>query len=119
MQRIFYLLLLSFCVSFCSQKPCIDIQENFKTYDEAISRIESVNFPIKQEVNTDKSSWIKHASFYSCNRQTGYFILETKNKSYIFREMPMSVWEGFKNSESFGKFYNSQIRGKYRLTMEK
>lgn len=33
---------------------------------------------------------------------------------YIYDNVPLSVWEGFKNAPSKGNYYATNIRGKYR-----
>ena len=33
---------------------------------------------------------------------------------YIYDNVPLSVWEGFKNAPSKGSYYATNIRGKYR-----
>lgn len=111
---LFFLILL---IS-CSQKPCEEIEENFRSYKEAKSKIESADFTFNDKVNTSKSSWIKRASFYSCNGKEGYFILETKQKSYIFKNLPIAIWQEFKKADSFGTYYSNYIRGKYILLLE-
>ncbi len=116
-----YFFIVSLFVTFCScsGQPCEKLQENFSSYDEAVSKIEKANFNYVDKVNTSKSSWITNARFYSCNKKDGYFILETSKKNYIFQSLPIAVWNDFKNAESFGSYYNSFIRGRYRLLLEK
>jgi hypothetical protein len=110
---------LSFFFYSCSAQPCTNLQESFSSYNEAVSKIEKTKFNLTDKVYTGKSSWIKNASFYSCNKQDGYFILVTFKKSYIFQDLPFTIWSGFKNAESFGSYYNNFIRGRYRLILEK
>lgn len=103
----------------CSGQPCENLQENFISYNEAVNKIEKAKFNFVDKVNTSKSSWVTNARFYSCNKQDGYFILETSKKSYIFQGLPITIWNDFKNAESFGSYYNKFIRGRYRLILEK
>jgi hypothetical protein len=115
-KKVFLSLLFSvFLLSACSQTNCKDIPTHFKSYDEAISVVRNAGFAFKETVNTSKSSWIRGASFYSCDRKVGYFILKTDKKSYIYKDMPVEVWEKFKNAPSFGSYYNSYIKGRYIL----
>ena len=114
---LFAILFLIF--SSCKGQPCEKLKKTFSSYNDAESKIEKTHFNFIDKVNTDKSSWVTNARFYSCNRQDGYFILETSKKSYIFQGLPITVWTDFKNAESFGSFYNKYIRGRYRLILEK
>lgn len=119
---LFLCLISSSFFSSCSQKNnCDQLPTQFSTYEEAVTKIKSSQFKIKEETNTSKSSWIKAASFYSCNGNSGYFILQTDKNEYLFSDMPYSVWREFKNAESFGKFYNEKIKHKYifQLTKQK
>jgi hypothetical protein len=50
----------------------------------------------------------------------GYFTYETKNgKNYIYRNVPMEVWQSFKNADSPGRFYNENIKGRFILVLDK
>ena|SRR5258708_3130322 len=119
-----FLLVVSFIsillTSACNQKNnCEQLTKQFSTYDEAVKKIKSSNFKINEEANTSKSSWIKGASFYSCDGILGYFILITDKREYLYSEMPYSVWLEFKNAESFGSFYNDKIKHKYIFNLSK
>lgn len=104
--------------SSCRQKSnCTEFNQNFSSYEEAKSKIKNASFKISEQVNTEKSTWVEGASFYSCDGEIGYFLLETKNKEYLYTNMPYKVWNDFKNSTSFGKFYNLKIKHKYQLEL--
>ena len=118
MMKSIFICFLVFAFFSCSGQPCEKLQQKFSTYSEALSKIERANFSFSDNVNTSKSSWIKNARFYSCNNLDGYFILETSKKNYIFQGLPIEVWEDFKNAESFGSYYNTFIRGRYKLILE-
>ena len=113
------LILLLFTAS-CSQKQsCDQLSNQFETYDNAIKIIKSTKFKIEESANTTISSWIKNASYYSCDGQVGFFILETVKKEYLYADLPYEVWKEFKSAESFGSFYNANIRDKYNLNLTK
>lgn len=108
------LLFGSILFSSCRQKQsCDQLPDRYSTYDEAVKKIESSNFEIKEEANTEKSSWIKGASFYSCDGKLGYFILQMDKKDYLYSDIPYSLWKEFKNAESFGKVYNEKIKDRF------
>lgn len=88
MSKITSILLIFFLILSCSQKNnCYKLPEQFVTYQEALTQIKSASFKIKEDVNTSKSSWIKDASFYSCDGITGFFILKTYKEEYIFNRV--------------------------------
>ncbi len=63
-----------------------ETSDKFLSCQDAIENIKSANFKIEDDENTSKSSWIKSASFYSCDGNNGYFILITKDKDYLYSE---------------------------------
>ena len=116
---IFFLILLS-----CNQEKqnisdCSEITTPFTTYDEAKNTVESVDFKYTDEIDTSKSSWIRSAKYYSCDGHVGYLVYTTDKKEYIHQEVPVEVWEDFKNADSFGKFYNANIKDNYQMISEK
>jgi len=126
MRLLSNVLIICLCISSCKgghpETSHVSVDDcnslgNFKTYDEAISKVKSTDFKISESVATDKSSWIRGASYYSCDGQTGYLIIETDNRSYIHSGVPVSVWKEFKDAESFGSHYDHNIKGRYRLNL--
>jgi len=97
------------------KNDCDQLSQKFTSYDQAINLVRSSSFKISETVNTSRSSWIRGAEYYSCDGSTGYFIIETPNRIYIHADMPISVWQQFKNARSFGSFYDYNIKGRYRL----
>ena len=118
MNKLLYFILTLFVIS-CKGQDCKFLKEDFKTYNKAQSVILSTNFAVEDSVNTSSSSWIKNANYFSCNNKFGYLILETSSKKYIFKEVPVKIWNEFKKADSFGRFYNQKIRSKYQFILNK
>ncbi len=114
MKKLLFLLFILSLFS-CESQNCEDLPDIFLSFKEVISVINKTTFTFKESVNTSKSSWIKDANYYSCNNTSGFFVLKTAKKEYIFKSVPIAIWKKFKNADSFGKFYNSNIRNKYAL----
>lgn len=113
MRKIIFIFFL-FIVS-CSKKDCSDINSNFTSYKNAIEVVQNTSFQIEEKVNTD-SSWIDSIEYFSCDEASGYLIVNTKKGgSYIHENVPIHVWDEFKNADSFGRFYNQNIKGNYYL----
>ena len=93
------------------------ISEQFQDASVSVSEmlvlVKQTAFKISEVVDTDKSSWIDSASYYSCDGNKGYFILSTSKRNYIYRDVPLNLWEQFKQASSYGRFYNSNIKGRY------
>ncbi len=99
----------------CKENNCSEINPNFTSYKYAIEVVQNSSFAIEEKVNTD-SSWIDSIEYYSCDEASGYLVINTKKGgSYIHENMPIHVWNEFKNADSFGKFYNQNIKGNYYL----
>jgi len=98
----------------CSGQDCNNIDLLYKDYKEAITVIKKTNFSISEKVNTD-SSWIEKIEYYSCDEAVGFLIITTKkNKQYIHKGVSVNLWNRFKNANSYGRFYTSNIKEKYQ-----
>ncbi len=118
--KIIYFLV--FIIVFCrSSIACNNIiaytnlPSHYSSYKSAVQMIQSARFRIKESVNTSKSSWVRSASYYSCDGVVGYFILRTDNKEYLYEGVPVVVWEEFKYSESCGSYCDRNIKWQYIL----
>lgn len=118
-KTIFILILISLFSCNSKSGNCSDLPPSFSSYNDAISSVESVDFKIEDEADTSKSSWIRSADFYSCDGDSGYLIISTDDHEYIHENLPVSVWEDFKNADSFGKFYNANIKNNYQMISKK
>lgn len=116
---IYPLLLLFILLQSCNKIECNELQNTFTTFTEAESKIRNTQFLFEDQINTSKSSWIRGANYFSCDKNLGYFILETEKKDYIYTNLPISVWYGFKNANSFGSYYNDSIKHKFQLYLTK
>lgn len=77
--------------------------------------MQSVDFNFIDDLDTSGSSWIRSAKYYSCDNIVGYLIFTTDKKEYIHINVPLEVWQQFKEASSFGRFYNQNIKYKYQL----
>ena len=110
MKSTVLILCLQFAFINLIAQDCNQLPEHFNSYSEAISFVKNASFKFTDQVNTSKSSWIRSASYYSCDGQTGYFIISTDNKEYIHKNVPIEVWKQFKNASSFGSIYDYSIK---------
>ena len=119
MKKIIFLfaLFLFIIITSCSGKNCNEIQNSFKNYDQAKEIVLSSDFKIKEDTDVSNSSWINSAKYFSCDGQSGFFIITTGNKTYIHQDLPIEVWEQFKNGNSKGSFYSRNIKGNYRVEL--
>jgi len=102
-------------LSGCYGHNCKSPSNSFQSPAKAISIVDKQNLVLKKVIDTSKSSWISGLSFYSCDKTTGFLIMETKSQKYTHQEVPVLLWEKLKNLPSFGAFYNHNIKGKYKI----
>ena len=130
MKRLLFVLAVTFLFACESKKSstdnsvesmpvlnCDSLPKSFATFDEAVDKIRKTNFLVKEEANTASSSWIRGASFFSCNKQTGYFILITDKQDFFYGSLPYFIWTNFKNAKSLGTYYNLYIKDRYELSL--
>jgi hypothetical protein len=114
------LVIISFLVcivSSCTNGGCDSIPSRFASYEEAERKIENVDFYYSEEIEIRESSWIYGAAFHSCDGTLGFLSIRTDHKNYYHQNVPVTVWESFKNSDSKGQFYNEELRGNYQLKL--
>jgi hypothetical protein len=98
----------------CKGQDCTEIELLGKNYKEALSEIRLTSFNLTEKLNTN-SSWIESIEYHSCDEAIGFLIMITKkNKQYIHKAVPVNLWYQFKNANSFGEFYTSNIKGRYQ-----
>ena len=69
---------------------------------------------VEESVDTSKSSWIEHASFAKeAGADTGLLAVQIGGEKITYMDVPVSVWQDFKQAESFGRFYDEHIKGCY------
>lgn len=97
---------------------CAEVPNSFSNYDQAKEIVLSSNYKTTDKADVSGSSWITSANYFSCDGLSGFFVIETGNRTYIHQDMPYEVWENFKNADSKGSFYSGNIRGNYQLKLK-
>ena len=101
----------------CSGIDCDQLPKTYSSYDAAIKTIKAAHFKIQETVNTSKSSWVRGASYYSCDGSLGFFILKTDNQEYLYSNVPIDTWNSFKSADSFGSYYDNNIKHKFSFKL--
>lgn len=117
MLKLFTVSVLLFLFTACKNNGCDSVPSKFNSYEEAEKIIESAEFYFSEKIETPESSWIYGAAFYSCNGTMGFLRINTDHNDYFHQNVPISVWEEFKSSDSKGQFYNEELRGNYQLKL--
>ena len=98
-----------------SQKlSCEDMPDYFDNFEEVNNYIDRLDWQYKDEINI-QNSWIFSAEYHSCDGNTGYFNMCTKNKCYVHDYVEINVWEDFKDSDDAGKYYQKYMKGVYQM----
>lgn len=118
MLKSIFILPLFLTAQSCSAQNCSDLPNKFSSYEEAAIKISKALFKVSESVNTSKSSWIRSAKYRSCDGMTGFLLIETDDRIYIHKGVPLRVWNSFRSAPSFGSFYNEYIKNRYRLVPE-
>ena len=93
---LLFLLLVLF--STCKQTPT-EIPARFSNYEHALNTVEKGSFAIDETTDTSESDWITSAHYVSNDGNKGFLVLGMKEKEYIFADVPLQVWEDFKDAE--------------------
>lgn len=96
-----------------AQQSCEQLKTMNIDADGMVDLLEQTDFAYTERFDTSQSSWIKAASYYSCDGYNGYFVLRTSKKVYLYKDVPKDIWIRFKQADSLGSFYNKQIKGRY------
>jgi KTSC domain len=118
MKRLLLLIVCFILFISCNSQDCHKLPVAFSSYTEAIQEVKSSTFQIKESADVSGSSWITSAKWYSCEGQDGYFIYTTnRGYEYIHKGVPLFIWKEFKNASSKGSYYDTNIKGRYRLPL--
>ena len=117
--KIALVLFCLFAVAFIGCSNICDCGKisNSSTYDEAVSKAKDCG--ASDSKSTSNSSWIRKISFYECEGTTGFVIIQTDKDEYIHSNVPKTIWANFKEADSFGEFYNQNLKGKFRFSLKK
>lgn len=117
MNHVVNLLMIILLVS-CSPGPCDALPTSFTTSVSASNAIQEASFQVEEQIDNNRSSWIRGAKYLSCNGEDGYLLIETDRVSYIHSGVPRYLWENFKAAPSLGRFYNTNLKGQYQLNLK-
>lgn len=111
--------LIIFLGSSSIAQTCNNLPQQFSSFSQAERLIKASRFLMEDYIDCRKSSWVHSAKFLSCDGKTGYFIFRTKkSRVYYFQNIPISLWNRFKNASSYGDFFNTYIKDRYQLKIK-
>ncbi len=112
MRTLFYIIMfLLLGQSLCfAQQDCQVLKVVFKTEAEAIVQVEKSKFIYLDSLSGQFTDTLSDAKFYSCNKVSGFLILNVKGKKIIHGAIATRLWNNFKIAKSRDDFYNTYIR---------
>ncbi len=97
---------------------CNQIPPSFSSWKQAFVAISTCDFEYVDSFDAE-STFITGGAFKSCDGNYGFVVVFIKGYyPYIYQNVPASVWKDFKNSESFGNYYNYNIKGRYKVYLK-
>ena len=90
---------------------------NFSSYDNAIYYAETHQYRVDETTDTSDSEWITSAEYKSLDGNIGFLILGMRGEKYIFDEVPLEIWQGFKTAEDKGKYYHKNIKKRFNMNL--
>lgn len=108
---------LAFIISLSSCGDNTQIESDSDTYIPAIQEQteEVIDNTFEDSFSSPNSSWIKGADYNSEDGEYGMMNIYTDAQKYTFIDVPVSVWNDFKNAPSKGSYYHANIKGRYQL----
>lgn len=98
---------------------CLHTTSSWNSEKEAISAIEASSFRVTETIPGEIASWMVDATYYSCNLDFGFMIVNSSKKTFVHQGVPAQVWEAFKSARSKGGYYNFYIKNKFRIETKK
>lgn len=118
MKYLLFLLCTSLLLVSCGSMDCESINQ-FASHEAALEVVQNYEFLNIDLQETPESSWIKSATFYSCDNMKGFVIIQEKEGiELIFQGVPIETWNGFKTASSYGTYANQSILGKFKVTIQ-
>ena len=94
---------------------CDNLPTSFPSYEDALNKIHDANFRFSEEISITSSSWLRGASYFSCDGLLGFFIIRADKQYYIHQDLPIGIWNEFKNSSSYGNYYSQYMKKNYQM----
>jgi hypothetical protein len=92
---------------------CADLPDHFTNIDKALEFIRNCNFEFEEAFEALSVRGIRNVSYHSCDKEAGFLVLVTHDRTFIHKEVPMKIWEAFKYAESIETYYRLNIKFTY------
>mgnify|MGYP005718357857 CR=1 FL=1 len=77
--------------------------------------IENLDYSVRlfrglESVDTGRSSFVKGAWYDDPGE---FLVLKLNDKYYQYCDVKSEVWQGFVDADSFGEYYNDEVKGRF------
>ena len=105
-----------------TKQGCLFVSDSFTSINSALDEIDNTSFTFR-DTYYPKSTKILETSFYACEKKDGHMslsllIIKTKDKSYIFRNVPKNVWGGLRKAKSIDSYLKVKVQNKYENVLK-
>ncbi len=97
---------------------CHKLPETFQDLVEAIRLIKASRFGYQQDFKTTRRSGLMEASYYSCDFKSGYLIVRFDGQDHLYTQIPVEMWEQFRQTADIDGFYLNKIKPLAEITHE-
>jgi len=92
---------------------CNTMPEQFDSQEQIQYVLNNTDFEYSDKFETLSVRGIKRSSFYSCDKKTGYLVVEFHNRYMVYKNVDMKTWEEFRFSNSMESYFENKIKYKY------
>ncbi|MCC5931834.1 MAG: KTSC domain-containing protein [Cyclobacteriaceae bacterium] len=92
---------------------CADLPDHFANVETALDFIRNCRFEFEEAFEALAVRGIRNVSYHSCDKESGYLVLVTHDRTFIHKEVPIKIWEAFKYAESIETYYRLNIKFTY------
>ncbi|MGB3180971.1 MAG: hypothetical protein WBB45_06255 [Cyclobacteriaceae bacterium] len=89
---------------------CNNIPRDLGNRTQAISTLSDTEFIFEQSLETLQVFGVKKATFYSCDGNLGYLVVNTSRRNYLYENVPRALWENFKVAYSIDGFFVKNLK---------
>ncbi|MFA0964127.1 hypothetical protein AB9P05_20125 [Roseivirga sp. BDSF3-8] len=89
---------------------CNNVPRDLGNRVQAIQTLQDTEFTFEQSLETLQVFGVKKATYYSCDGNLGYLVVNTYRRNYLYENVPRELWENFKNAYSIDGFFTKNLK---------
>ena len=101
-----------------SNSNCDGLPEYYQDPEQAYRKITDSRFRLEESMVTSRIQGYRKVFFKSCDRESGFLLIQVDDDWLIFRRFPIELWEAYKESRDLEGFHLEKIKGIYSLVTD-